>query len=131
MRWFRTNAKFGGRLALFALALQFVLSFGHIHAEDIYGPNGAPPRASAAAPGVVTAGLRLEKPLPANPSSKHHDDFCDICATIALLNNSFTAAPPQLPLPLFSHVVEHVDSVAAVFIAPRRTPFQSRAPPAA
>ena len=40
MRWFRAYRKFGGRLALFALALQFYLSFAHIHPDDIYGPVG-------------------------------------------------------------------------------------------
>ena len=31
MKWFRRNIRTGSRLALFALALQFVLSFGHFH----------------------------------------------------------------------------------------------------
>ena len=31
MKWFRRHIKTGSRLALFALALQFVLSFGHFH----------------------------------------------------------------------------------------------------
>jgi hypothetical protein len=31
MKWFRSNIKHGARLALFALALQFALSFGHFH----------------------------------------------------------------------------------------------------
>ena len=38
MGLFRAYRKFGGRLALFALALQFYLSFAHIHPDDIYGP---------------------------------------------------------------------------------------------
>ena len=37
MRWFRANRILGSRLALFALAVQFVLAFGHIHHDDIYG----------------------------------------------------------------------------------------------
>ncbi|MGH6751213.1 MAG: DUF2946 domain-containing protein, partial [Bradyrhizobium sp.] len=32
MKWFRNNVKHGSRLALLALAIQFVLSFGHFHA---------------------------------------------------------------------------------------------------
>ena len=32
MKWFRSNIKHGTRLALVALAIQFVLSFGHFHA---------------------------------------------------------------------------------------------------
>jgi hypothetical protein len=31
MKWFRQHIKTGSRLALFALAIQFVLSFGHFH----------------------------------------------------------------------------------------------------
>ncbi len=31
MKWLRSNIKHGARLALFALALQFALSFGHFH----------------------------------------------------------------------------------------------------
>jgi len=32
MKWVRSNIKYGSRLALFALALQFSLAFGHFHA---------------------------------------------------------------------------------------------------
>ena len=31
MKWFRSKVRFGSRLALFALAMQFLLSFGHFH----------------------------------------------------------------------------------------------------
>jgi len=120
MRWFRANKTFGSRLALFALAVQFVLAFGHIHHEDIYGPA----RSAAAIAAAVPDG---SQPLPAN----HSDDYCAICATMSLLGNSFVAAAPTLPLPAASHAIEQFDRVAAIFIAPRRAAFQSRAPPAA
>jgi hypothetical protein len=123
MRWFRANRTFGCRLALFALAVQLVLSFGHIHREDIYGP--APPATTAA--GLPTVGGSSS---PADRSSKH-DDYCAICATTALLNSSFIAAAPQLVLPTALHLIEHVDAVARATLAPRRPPFQSRAPPVA
>ena len=45
MNWFRKHLKHGSRLALFALAVQFALSFGHFHGI-----------AAQAAP-VVQAGL--------------------------------------------------------------------------
>jgi hypothetical protein len=124
MRWFRANAKFGGRLALFALALQFVLSFGHIHTEDLYGPVRA--AAAIAAPGTDGG-----QPQPSNQPTKHSDDYCSICATMSLLGNSFVATAPQLPLPVVSHFIDHVDRVAAIFFPARRASFQSRAPPAA
>jgi len=124
MRWFRANKTFGSRLALFALAVQFVLAFGHIHHEDIYG-SARPAAAMAAA---VPDG---SQPLPPNHPSKHSDDYCAICAAVSLLGNSFAAAAPGLPLPSASYAIERFDRVAAVFIAPRRAAFQSRAPPAA
>ena len=37
MLWFRANRILGSRLALFALAVQFIVAFGHIHRDDIYG----------------------------------------------------------------------------------------------
>ena len=40
MRWFRTNCRFYGALALFALALQITLSFGHVHIRDFAGIPG-------------------------------------------------------------------------------------------
>jgi hypothetical protein len=124
MRWFRANKTFGSRLALFALAVQFVLAFGHIHHEDIYG--SARPAAAIAA--AVPDG---SQPLPGDQPTKHGDDYCAVCATMSLLGNSFVAVAPALPLPPASQAIEQLDRVAAIFIAPRRTAFQSRAPPAA
>ena len=124
MRWFRANKTFGSRLALLALAVQFVLAFGHIHRDDIFGPAHA--AAAIAAP--VSDGSQS---LPGDHPSKHGDDYCAICATMSLLGNSFVAIAPSLPLPVASHAIEQFDRVAAIFIAPRRAAFQSRAPPAA
>jgi hypothetical protein len=124
MRWFRANKTFCGRLALFALAVQFVVAFGHIHRDDIYG--SARPAAAVAA--SVPDG---SQPLPSDHPAKHGDDYCAICATMSLLGNSFVAMAPALPLPPASHAIEQFDRVAVIFIAPRRAAFQSRAPPAA
>jgi hypothetical protein len=124
MRWLRANKTFGSRLALFALAVQFVLAFGHIHRDDIYGPA----RPAAAIAAAVPDGSQS---LPANHPTKHGDDYCAICAAVSLLGNSFAAAAPSLPLPSASHAIEQFDRVAVIFIAPRRAAFQSRAPPAA
>jgi hypothetical protein len=124
MRWFRANRILGSRLALFALAVQFVVAFGHIHRDDIYGSV----RPAAAIAAAVPDG---SQPLPANHPTKHGDDYCAICAAVSLLGNSFVAAAPTLPLPSVSHAIEQFDGVAAIFIAPRRAAFQSRAPPTA
>jgi len=39
MKWFRSKIKYGSRLALFALAVQFVFSFGHFHGVHRAGPQ--------------------------------------------------------------------------------------------
>jgi hypothetical protein len=124
MRWFRANKTFGSRLALFALAVQFVVAFGHIHRDDIYGSV----RPAAAVAASVPDG---SQPLPSDHPAKHGDAYCAICATMSLLGNSFVAMAPALPLPPASHAIEQFDRVAVIFIAPRRAAFQSRAPPAA
>src|ERR1700686_4699078 len=124
MRWFRANRILGSRLALFALAVQFVVAFGHIHRDDIYGPA----RAAAAIAALAPDG---SQPLPGDPPPKHGDDYCAICAPVSLLGSSFVAAAPALPLPSASYAIEQFDRVAAIFMAPRRAAFQSRAPPAA
>jgi hypothetical protein len=124
MRWFRANRILGSRLALLALAVQFIVAFGHIHRDDIYGPA----RVAAAIAAPVPGGSQS---LPGDQPTKHGDDYCAICATMSLLGNSFVAVAPALPLPSASHAIEQFDRVAAIFIAPRRAAFQSRAPPAA
>ena len=129
MGWFRTNRTVGGGLALFALALQFWLSFAHIHPEDIYGPAKLP--LSSAAQIASPAGS-VAKLLPAKHVSHHSNDICAICATIYLLNSSAAPRAPQLqPLSLTSQPADHFFRTAALFIAERRAPFQSRAPPIA
>ena len=126
MRWLRANRGFGGRLALFALALQLYLSFGHHHPDDIYGSIHPAINGPIALPAADHAAV-----LTSDHRSTAADDYCEICATISLLSTSFLAQSPQLPVPFNSRSVEHFDRVAAIFVSPRRAPFQSRAPPAA
>jgi hypothetical protein len=127
MRWFRTNRKFGGRLALFALAVQFILFFGHIHPEDIYGPISA--ASSAASTAASLAGKAQS--VTSDHRVQLSDDFCAICATAVSLSNSFVAAAPQLAPPLARNAITQRDYVAAALIPSRRASFQSRAPPTA
>lgn len=87
--------RFGARLALFALALQLVLSFGHIHPEDLVG-------AAAAGTHAVAAGQQAgHAPKPSAPHRKSggDDDICAICALIQLVNTSVASAAPPLPAP--------------------------------
>jgi hypothetical protein len=108
-------------LALAALALQIVLSFGHVHVDGV--------RRSDTNSVVAGSGTQAAKSTPAPQSGDDEDDYCAICATIYLAANSFVPQAPALPVPLVSQVVEHFDRAAVIFVLPRRAPFQSRAPP--
>lgn len=127
MRWFRANRTIGGRLALFALALQFYLAFGHIHPDDIYGPANVP--LSSAAEIALPAAIAPQS-LTAH-ASEQDNDFCAICETMFMLGASSTPEVPQLltPAPLL-RPARHFSRAVALLLAPQRTPFQSRAPPA-
>ena len=122
MRWLY-NWRFGSWMALAALALQLVLSFGHVHLDGVHRTYPA-----LALSGLAAQASQLPAPHPGNDAD---DDYCAICATIFLAANSFLPPAPQLPVPSVSRTVEHFARVPVVFIASRRAPFQSRAPPLA
>jgi len=127
MGLFRAYRKFGSRLALFALALQFYLSFAHIHPDDIYGPVG---QALAAAEAVNLPAAESFKPVPSDQPWYSGDALCPICETIYFLGTSFTPnAPEVLPLTFSSRPAGHLAVHAALFTPPRRALFQPRAPP--
>ena len=104
-------------LALFALALQLGLSFGHCH-HDV--ANAA--IASAASQSQASA-----------PNTNHdqiaHRDLCAICSSVAMTSNAVAAAAPPLPLPLAfaTHQAARDDEPGAP--DSRRGAFRSRAPP--
>ncbi len=89
MRWFRSHSFALTSLALFALACQFVLSFGHVHLDRTAGFSTG--RSIAAAVGSAIAaptGKVALADLPTSPREKNPDslgdDFCAICANISL-----------------------------------------------
>jgi hypothetical protein len=89
MRWFRSHKLDVAALALFALACQFVLSFGHVHLDRTAGFSTG--RSIAAAVGsaiAAPAGKVTLADVPAPPKEKSPDslgdDFCAICANISL-----------------------------------------------
>lgn len=86
MRWFRVNRRWAGRLALFALALQLALSFGHIHAEDLIAPAS-----------LATASANETAPADHRSSLDH--DGCAICATVHLAGTLLLPSPVVAVLP--------------------------------
>ena len=122
MRWFRTERRLGSLLALFALAVQLVLSFGHVHLDGVRGETTS----------TIAVGSNVSTPpSPAQHPANEADGYCAICAVIHLAATSFLPQSPQLAVPFVAEIVEHSNLVAFFFVAPQRTPFQSRAPPLA
>ena len=62
MHWFRSKIRSCGRLALFALALQMIVSFGHMHRDDL----GLPPLAGTDSTSIASAAAPGAQPPPAN-----------------------------------------------------------------
>ena len=137
MKWFRSNIKQGSRLALFALAVQFALSFGHFHATAAPAAPGI--QSGAAQSGISYAGIlaapgavsKSPRQAPSDSDQHQHpDDFCAICAVVAMANAVLFAAPPVLLLP--QAVEFQYLATDAGFVSPNsaRVAFQPRAPPA-
>src|ERR1700761_5571180 len=95
VKWFRSNVRHGSRLALFALAIQFALSFGHFHEAALADKSGI---SQPAANSVVTADTTdqsTQQPAP----DRRSNDGCAICAVIAMANAVLFATPPLVQLP--------------------------------
>ena len=135
MKWFRSNIKRGSRLALFALAIQFVVSFGHFHAAAAQAiqPDTAPFELShangLAAPDAVSESA--QQPSSSTPDSdQQQGDPCAICAVIALANAVLFATPPILLLPQAIEFLYLTTDAEFVHLNSARVAFQPRAPPA-
>ncbi|HXQ50215.1 MAG TPA: hypothetical protein VN802_03905 [Stellaceae bacterium] len=109
-------------LALAALALQLVLSFGHIHPGDIFRP-GASTLAGAVTPAPST-------PQPQPPTLPDHDG-CAICASMAMAASSALPAPVLLLPPSLTGRASQPLPLPPIVASAPRPPFQTRAPPAA
>jgi hypothetical protein len=120
----------GVYLALAALMLQFALSFGHLHARDLFGPNAA--YSSSAATKGWHKSTKLEASTQSPWKLADDDDHCPICFSTFLLGTSFVpdAAQPSLPS-RFADIDRLITSAFDGVVQSQRGPFQSRAPPIA
>jgi hypothetical protein len=125
MKWFRSNIKTGSRLAIFALALQFVLSFGHFHAAA----RAAPAVQSGLSYVLTTAGEPTQQPASNPDSDQRPNDHCAICAVIALANAVLFATPPFLQLPQAIEFLYLTTDAEFTHLNSAYPAFQSRAPP--
>jgi hypothetical protein len=108
-------------LALFALAVQIVLSFGHAHLDGL-----SPARVGPAA--VANGGAALPG-APNDKSDGTADRYCPVCALIQLAASSLPAVPPALPLPANLDLIA-LPAPTDISSAPLlHFLFQARAPP--
>jgi hypothetical protein len=120
MNWVRTHRRIGGTLALFALALQLVLSFGHVHARDFAGIPGSP---------VALAQVTAPHGGPAGDAADQADAYCLVCAAVALSGTLVLPVLPALLPPANSITVSHWYRLANQSDRFEHALFSARAPP--
>jgi hypothetical protein len=130
VNWFRKHLKHGSRLALFALAIQFVLSFGHFHG-DIARAAPAIHSGLTGADAAIAATLAAPQAAqqPSNHDSDRHTSDCAICAVLSLANNFLFATPPLLELPQAVGLLHLTTGAEFAHLGSLHRAFQSRAPP--
>jgi hypothetical protein len=103
-------------LALFAMAMQIGLSFGHFHHDRAFAAKAA---ASA------QASLSSDQ----QGSDTDGADLCSICATIALANTLIDSTAPALPILVETAATELFPLLRNGGFGAQPLGFQSRAPP--
>lgn len=129
MRWFRSNIRTGVGLALFALAVQFAVTFSHVHLDALTSLPAAHGRTQATAAAADQIVLSLRTPGQSRHSQGGPDTDCPICALIQLASTSTPSVAPPLPIPVLlagSKLEPHAElrSAAAPLFA-----FRARGPP--
>jgi Protein of unknown function (DUF2946) len=130
MKWFRRNIRTGSRLALFALLLQFVLSFGHFHFNGAQAAPAIQTLTDLAHAQGLAAGAASERQQGGNPDSDQPSgEPCAICAVMSMANQLVFATPALLLLPDAIEVLFLVTDAEFAHLGSLWPAFQSRAPP--
>ncbi|MDA9427493.1 MULTISPECIES: DUF2946 family protein [Bradyrhizobium] len=137
MKWFRSNIRHGARLALFAMLVQFGLTFGHSHwfaqaaplaQATLQQTDGAKEGAKDQA---TVDRAAVHKQSPASPDREHPgEDNCAICAVVAMAGTILFATPPLLQLPQAIDLLYRTTDAEFLHLKSAGTAFQPRAPPA-
>ncbi|MBB4379755.1 Protein of unknown function [Bradyrhizobium sp. Rc3b] len=132
MKWFRSNIRHGARLALFAMLVQFALTFGHSHWFAQAAPLAqASLQQTDSAKGAAIDRAAVQKQSPAAPDREHQgEDNCAICAVVAMAGTVIAAAPPVLLLPQAIELLHRTTDAEFLHLKSAGTAFQPRAPPA-
>lgn len=121
MKWFRAKIGRVTSLALFALAIDLALSFGHLHLEQLGS-------------GKVTSGILLsvishDDDRQNNKHDGHPDDLCPICMAQAAVGTALASFAPALTLDLLYVELDPISGLEAGIAQPPRASFRSRGPP--
>jgi hypothetical protein len=145
MNWFRTRIRPCAWLALFALAFQMLVSFGHIHSDDlglppVSGPNQAEDvatpsvlTAKAGATTATAASVPAHAAVQPTNSDRHpaSDDYCPICASMVLAATAIPSLPPPLIVPAPIRRTWPAQTRARGLSLQIAQSFNARAPPSA
>src|SRR5262245_23852096 len=128
MGWLRSRSRWGSYLALFALAFQLALSFGHVHIEGGEPLSGHASTLFAVHPSNAAAAV--------DPTGKEFpalaDDHCPICTLIHLAGALVPAPAPTSPrLAVFGPVLFAVAVEFDLTKPHYYSPLGARAPPLA
>ena len=127
MRWVRSNIRPGSWCAVLALAVQFVLSFGHVHRSEIPSVSASSPLSAISIGAASTTGSDASS-APAKPIGLG-SDYCAICAVMVLANSVRMAAAAALPRPAVGTRAQFATNVQIGLVALPHLLFRARAPP--
>jgi hypothetical protein len=133
MKWFRSNIRHGARLAIFAMLVQFALTFGHSHWFAQAAPLAQSSLQKTDGSKSIAASDRVaaQKQSPAGPDREQPgEDNCAICALVAMAGTVMFAAPPVLLLPQAIELLYRTTDAEFSHLKSAGSAFQPRAPPA-
>ena len=131
MKWFRSNIRHGARLAIFAMLVQFALTFGHSHWFAQAAPLAQSQLTDSAKSIASPDSAAVQKQSPANPDREQPgEDNCAICALVAMAGTVVFATPPLLHLPHAVELLYRTTDVEFLHLESAGSAFQPRAPPA-
>jgi hypothetical protein len=128
MRWIRQHIQSATWLALAALAVQVVVTFGHVHAERFSA-------LSASATAIAAAGVSDHAKGAGGPTQPYRapgaDSFCAVCASIHLLGALVLPAAQKFAPARVIVRINKVNSAGTNTAGELRSSSPARAPPVA
>ena len=138
MKSLRSNIRHGSRLALLAMTIQLLLSFGHFQGVMVYASATeiASIKLADASRLHLSDGSRADQAANGADHSRslpHSDhslpDGCAICAVVAQANATTLTTPPLLLLPEGAGLSFEIADVEFGHLVSTPNAFQPRAPP--